>query len=81
MQITFDPSKDALNQAKHGLSLKDAEKLIWEEALVAIDESRNYGEVREIAYAPIGQHLYCVVFTDRGDERRVISLRKANSRR
>ena len=28
----------------------------------------------------IGLRLFCKVFTDRGDERRVISLRKANAR-
>ena len=33
-----------------------------------------------IGYAYIGLRLYCVVYTDRGDERRIISLRKANSR-
>ncbi len=33
-----------------------------------------------IGYAPIGRRLYCVVFVDRGEVRRVISLRKANSR-
>lgn len=33
-----------------------------------------------IGYAFIGMRLYCVVFTDRDNERRIISLRKANSR-
>ncbi|MBF0429416.1 MAG: BrnT family toxin [Magnetococcales bacterium] len=40
----------------------------------------NYGEERMIGYAPIDRRLYCVVFVDRGEVRRVISLRKANSR-
>ena len=77
MKIIFDPAKDRLNRAKHGLSLADAMKLAWEEAQVKIDNSRFYGEVREIAFAPTGDRLYCVVFTDRGKVRRVISLRKA----
>jgi len=33
-----------------------------------------------IGYAPIGERVFCVVFTDRGDQRRIISLRKANAR-
>ena len=33
-----------------------------------------------IGYAPIGARVYCLVFADRGDIRRVISLRKANQR-
>jgi len=36
--------------------------------------------VREIGYGVIGNRLYCVVFTQRGDTMRVISLRKANAR-
>jgi hypothetical protein len=33
-----------------------------------------------IGFAYIGLRLYCVVFTDRDDVRRIISLRKANRR-
>jgi uncharacterized DUF497 family protein len=33
-----------------------------------------------VGYAPLGMRVFCVVFTDRGEERRVISLRKANIR-
>jgi uncharacterized DUF497 family protein len=37
----------------------------------------------DIAFDPaknVGVRLYCVVFVDRGDVRRIISLRKANRR-
>lgn len=33
-----------------------------------------------IALVPIDERLYCVVYVDREDERRIISLRKANYR-
>lgn len=33
-----------------------------------------------LAVAPVSTRLYCVVFIDRSDERRIISLRKANKR-
>lgn len=36
--------------------------------------------MREIGYAVIDDRLYCVVFTQRGEAFRVISLRKANNR-
>lgn len=80
MRITFDPAKDGSNQAKHGLSLALAAKLEWDALLCRPDVRRDYGELREIGYAPIGQRLYCVVFVQRHDEMRVISLRKANRR-
>ncbi|WP_248885162.1 BrnT family toxin [Acidithiobacillus acidisediminis] len=80
MQITFDPAKDQRNTNKHGLSLSLASRLEWDLLLATVDDRKAYGELRMIGYAPIGTRVYCVVFTDRGEERRIISLRKANSR-
>jgi len=80
MQITFDEAKDALNKGKHGLSLSDAEKLEWEDVLIWQDNRRDYGESRMIALGVIGDRLYCVVYVDREDVRRIISLRKANNK-
>jgi hypothetical protein len=80
MQITFDAAKDALNVSKHGVPLSEAEKLEWDEALIWQDTRRDYGEVRMIALGAIGERLYCVVYVDREDARRVISLRNANNR-
>jgi uncharacterized DUF497 family protein len=36
--------------------------------------------MRLIAMAPLGARLHVVVFVERGDERRIISARMANSR-
>lgn len=80
MKTTFDPAKDAANIAKHGVSLALASELMWDEMVATEDARQSYGEVRFAGYAPIGSRLFCVVFTDRGQERRIISLRKANSR-
>ena len=80
MKIAFDPAKDASNRAKHGVSLDEAARLDWDRALVKPDSRADYGEPRQIGYGPIGRRLYCVVFVDRGDTRRIISLRKANNR-
>lgn len=80
MRIEFDRAKDAANQAKHGVSLTLAGELDWEAALVWVDVRFEYEELRMIALAPRTQILYCVAFVDRGDVRRVISLRRANRR-
>ena len=80
MRIEFDPAKDASNQEKHGLSLALAAELDWNEALVWADERHDYGELRLIALAPDTGILYCVAFVDRGETRRIISLRRANRR-
>jgi len=80
MEIEFDTAKDAANQAKHGVSLSMASKLDWDTALVWVDERFEYGEARMIALAPKTEVLYYVAFVDRGEMRRIISLRRANRR-
>ena len=80
MRIEFDPAKDAANQAKHGVSLALAGELDWEAALVWIDDRIEYDELRMIALAPKTEILYYVAFVDRGETRRIISLRRANRR-
>ncbi|MEQ1813400.1 MAG: BrnT family toxin [Candidatus Nitrotoga sp.] len=80
MKVIFDEAKDVLNKSKHGLSLAEATKLEWDDALIWQDTRRDYGEARMIALGAIGKRLYCVVYVDRNDVRRIISLRKANQR-
>ncbi len=80
MEIEFDPAKDIANQTKHGVSLGLASELDWQAALVWVDDRFDYGEIRMIALAPHTGVVYCAAFVDRGDVRRIISLRRANRR-
>ncbi len=80
MLIEFDPAKDAANIAKHGVSLALADQLDWDAALVWIDERFEYEELRMIALAPRTHTLYYVAFVERGEIRRIISLRRAERR-
>lgn len=80
VRFAFDPAKDAINRSKHGVSLGEAARLDWSRVLAKRDTRTDYGEPRQIGYGPIGRRLYCVVFVDQDDTRRIISLRKANTR-
>lgn len=80
MRIEFDPAKDEANQTKHGVSLSVAGELDWDAALVWVDDRFSYNETRMIALAPKTEILYYAAFVDRGDVRRIISLRRANRR-
>ena len=84
MNVTFDPAKDAANLAKHGVSLTEAAGFEWGTAVVWPDTRRDYGEARMVALGYIGLRIMALVFVDRlpekPTERRIISLRKANSR-
>ena len=80
MRIEFDPAKDRANRADHGVSLAFAEQLDWDAALVWIDDRFEYAELRMIALAPETETLYYVAFVERGNVRRIISLRRATRR-
>ncbi|MEY4555254.1 MAG: hypothetical protein RL093_373 [Pseudomonadota bacterium] len=78
--IVFDPEKDAANIVKHGVSLGQAETMFVDDALIEIDDRRNYGEPRWILYGEIDGRLHVLAFTVRQGVTRAISLRKANDR-
>jgi uncharacterized DUF497 family protein len=80
MKYVFDPAKEAINRAKHGVSLALAEILFAGSHATTTDDRFDCGEVRQIAVGLIGDRLFVCVYVDRQTERRVISLRKANKR-
>ncbi|MFC3380260.1 BrnT family toxin [Rugamonas sp. CCM 8940] len=45
-----------------------------------MDGRKEYGEERKCAIGYIDDRLFYVVYVDRAESRRIISLRKANSR-
>ncbi len=80
MECVFDLSKDAASRVKHGVSLALAEVVFDGPHICVNDDRFHYGEVRQVAFGLIDGRLFVCVFVDRGSTRRVISLRKANSR-
>ena len=78
--IVFDPVKDDANVAKHGISLRRAEDIVLEQALIEADARFDYREKRWIAYGDLDGRLHVLAFTLRGEATRAISLRKANER-
>jgi uncharacterized DUF497 family protein len=62
------------------VSLALAEVLFGGPPTAVADSRFDYGETRQIAFGFINNRLFVCVFTDRDNERRIISLRKANSR-
>jgi len=80
VQITFFPSKDLANIAKHGVSLAEVKSLDWDTVISVVDDRNDYGEIREVGLGLIGDRLHCVVFTRRADALRIIRFRKANRR-
>ena len=77
-EYQWDEAKSASNLTKHGIAFSLVEHLDWNSALTE-KQFRN-SESRYITYAPIAGRLYVLIWTERFDRIRVISLRKANKR-
>ena len=78
--ISFDAAKNKRNIASRGISFEAAAEFEWDTALVVEDTRRDYGERRYQALGVIDGRLHMLVFTPRGGELHVISLRRAKLR-
>lgn len=78
MSSSFDPTKDAANRRKHGLSLAEGDGVLNDPLALTIEDSSAQGEQRFISVGVnvFGQ-LRVVVYALRGDNARIISVRKA----
>ena len=78
MEFEWDEEKRAANFEKHGVDFAEAERLDW-----PTSRTRPHfrgDELRFRTFGYIGSRLHVVVWTQRGESKRVISFRKANER-
>lgn len=80
MTITFDPDKRDATLANRGLDFAVAGEVFAGPTLTLPDERHDYGEQRWQSYGLLDGRLVMVVWTRRGDDRHVISMRKCNER-
>lgn len=77
----FDPAKNAENLRKHGVSLAlGVEALADVNLIEEEDRSVNYSEVRFIAFGMVRSVVYGVIYAERVDHIRIISVRRATPR-
>ena len=80
MQFDWDDTKREANLAKHGVDFAEAEDFDWQSALEVQDNRADYGETRWVALGLIRNRLHVLVYTQREETIRLISLRRANKR-
>ncbi len=80
MEYEWAVRKNAANRAKHGIDFSEAEGFCWDTAVETVDDRADYGEERWIALGLIGVRVHVMIYTKRGGNIRIISLRKANKR-
>ncbi len=74
-QYEWDESKRLINLGQHKLDFEDVHQFGWDRAI--IKSSDRGDESRWIAYGYFEDRLHAVVYTWRGDIKRIISFRPA----
>ena len=80
MSITYDPAKREKTLTQRGLDFEDAGGVFAGVTLVVEDIRKDYEEKRFLCFGILDGEMVVVVFTPRGEERRIISMRKTNDR-
>ena len=75
MAIAWDEAKRAKTLAERGLDFADAELVFAGRRLSLPDDRRDYGEPRFITAGWLRGRFVVLVWTLRGDDQRIISMR------
>ena len=80
MQIEFDPDKRDKTLTERGLDFARAGEVFAGVNVTAEDARVDYGEPRFTTVGVLDGRMVVMVWTPRGEARRIISLRKTNDR-
>ena len=75
MVFEWDARKNAVNHAKHGIDFADASRMFEGSVLERLDDREDNGETRVAAVGATDGRTLFVVYTMRGETRRIISAR------
>ena len=80
MQIEFDSDKRAQTLRERGLDFADADQVFRGHHFTLEDVREDYSEQRYLTVGKLVGRMVVMVWTPRGEARRIISMRKANER-
>jgi uncharacterized DUF497 family protein len=80
MAITYDPAKRDWTLRERGIDFNDAPEVFAGQNYRRRDDRHDYGETRFITVGFLRSRMVVMVWTQRGADRHVISMRKANER-
>jgi uncharacterized DUF497 family protein len=78
MQFEWDEAKSEWTRRHRGFDFERAARIFTSPVQSILDERRDYGEQRVIAIGEWEGEVFVVVYTDRGETRRIISARHAS---
>jgi uncharacterized DUF497 family protein len=77
MTTTFDPAKRLKTLADRGI---DFAKVFAGRTVTVVDDRFEYGEVRYISAGHLFDRMVVIVWTQRGDNRHIISMRYCHAK-
>ena len=81
MPVEFDPEKNAANIAKHGIALTEGDGVLNDPLSRTVEDITAEGEERRLTVGTnVFGTLLVLVWTRRGNNERIISARKPDSR-
>jgi uncharacterized DUF497 family protein len=80
VKITYDPRKREATLEARGLDFADADLVFEEQHFTRRDDRYPYGEDRFVSVGQLSSRVVVMVWTPRGNSRRVISMRDANAK-
>jgi len=78
MRFEWDPDKNVVNIEKHGIDFEDA-KHIFDRPYVEAPSILPHREIRMIAIGLLNGREIAVIYTIRGNRKRIISARRART--
>ena len=78
MRLTWDGAKRAATLAEREMDFADAIEVFAGPKFQFVDDRNDYGEVRVVTIGYLRGRMVAVVWTARGPDRQIISMRKAN---
>ena len=79
MGFEWDRRKNRGNEKKHGIRFEQAARIFQGPTVERIDDRKDYGETRICVFGVYDDTVLAVVYTWRGENRRIISARRASS--
>lgn len=75
-EFQYDPKKSRSNLKKHGIDFEQAQ-FLWEDPSLLMITARSDDEPRSVVIACLNDQVWSAIVTERGNEIRIISVRRA----
>lgn len=80
MEIEFDACKRDKTLTERALDFARAAEVFAGRHFTVEDSRKDYGELRYVSVGKLDGRMVIMVWTPRGEARRIVSMRKANDR-